>query len=217
MPRRETPPPPAELHVVPMMDAFARMLRVVEALGPLMSMAVRNDEANFEKVRTAWAEMQQQEPSRDICTLRALLEAERASGIHRPGGALADPSAAVALRWMRRSLRFLNTILEGLLAEPTASVSTLARAAYRAQLEQLHGWVVRKTFCAGFGAMPSREDVLQRLGGMQGGDAADTSAALSELVRVQREALTQMQALFIELDLEDAIDMTGNDAGPASS
>lgn len=189
-----------------MMDAFARTLRVVEALGPLMSLAVRNDEANFDKVRTAWAELLQRSPSRDIPTLRGLLEAECAGGIHQPGGILADPSAAIALRWMRRSLRFLNTILEGLLADEAASVATLARAAYRAQMERLHGWVVRKTMQAGFGSMPSREEVLHRLGG--GVSAAECSAALAELVQVQQEALAQMQALFIELDLEESIDLT---------
>jgi hypothetical protein len=46
-------------------------------------------------------------------TLRAVLETERAQGLHAPGK-LADPSAAVALLWMHRSLAFQHAMLEGL-------------------------------------------------------------------------------------------------------
>jgi len=194
----------------------------VEKLGPLMALAVNNDEANCEKIRAAWAELQQREPQRDISTLRALLEAEVASGIHKPGGVLADPSAAVALRWLRRSLGFFATILARMLDDRTASIPQIARSAYKEQLESLHGWVVRKTMCAGFSAMPCREEVLLRLSNLTsasqpstappsscgggGGGGCDGEAELQGLVDALQEALGQMRALFIELDLEESVD-----------
>ena len=38
-------------------------------------------------------------------TLRALLAWEKGEGVHKPGGVLADPSAAIALLWTRRTRR----------------------------------------------------------------------------------------------------------------
>ena len=39
--------------------------------------------------------------------MRGLLELERDSGIHGRGGVLADPSAAMAILWLRRSMDFM--------------------------------------------------------------------------------------------------------------
>ena len=39
--------------------------------------------------------------------MRGLLELERDSGIHGAGGVLADPSAAMAILWLRRSMDFM--------------------------------------------------------------------------------------------------------------
>ena len=52
------------------------------------------------QVRTAWVKLGQP------ATLRALLRAELGTNIHKPGGVLKDPSAAIALVWARRSLAF---------------------------------------------------------------------------------------------------------------
>jgi len=46
-----------------------------------------------------------------VWSVRALLEAEKASGVHRPGGLLTDPSAAMALLWMRRTMSYYIQVL----------------------------------------------------------------------------------------------------------
>ena len=46
-------------------------------------------------------------------SLRELLETERATGIHKPGAVLHDPSGAIALLWMRRTLQFLGRCFQG--------------------------------------------------------------------------------------------------------
>ena len=45
--------------------------------------------------------------------MRGLLELERESGIHGRGGVLADPSAAMAILWLRRSMDFMVGVQVG--------------------------------------------------------------------------------------------------------
>ena len=85
----------------------------------------------------------QAEPHNRCASLRGLLQTEGASGIHKAGGVLADPSAAIALLWMRRSLQFLVHLLHEL-CEPGTSVAAAMRAAYDAHLEPYHGWVLKQ-------------------------------------------------------------------------
>ena len=64
------------------------------------------------KLKRAWTVLERSEANRrgggDKCaTLRGLLELERDSGIHGRGGVLADPSAAMAILWLRRSMDFM--------------------------------------------------------------------------------------------------------------
>ena len=85
----------------------------------------------------------QAEPHNRCASLRGLLQTESASGIHKAGGVLADPSAAIALLWMRRSLQFLVHLLHELCEQGT-SVAAAMRAAYDAHLEPYHGWVLKQ-------------------------------------------------------------------------
>ena len=71
---------------------------------------------------------------------------ERDSGIHRPGAVLCDPSAAIALLWMRRTLQFLGSCLQGVVDnEPMADVGATA---YRLELEPFHNWLLKQTCAA---------------------------------------------------------------------
>lgn len=120
-------------------------------------------------------------------TLRDLLEWEKGTGVHKPGGVLADPSAAIAMLWMRRTLQFLGALLRRVAEEPTAPMGTLARSAYAQELERYHGWILRKTLSVGFGAMPGRAELLGRLApGAESADAADRmcESEMKETVRL---------------------------------
>ena len=99
-----SPPLGALLDAVEKFCLFGRMF------GPLMAIGVRNDEVNVRKAREAWSRHEAAAPHG---TAREVLEAEKASGVHRAGGVLADPSAAISLLWMRRSLQFLAAIMRG--------------------------------------------------------------------------------------------------------
>ena len=41
--------------------------------------------------------------------------------VHKPGAVLCDPSAAIALLWMRRTLQFLSRCLQGILDDESMS------------------------------------------------------------------------------------------------
>ncbi len=212
------------LRLGPFLDATLQTLFVVDRLGPFW-LAVKNDQANASKLKAAWAKLAKGAgtselgaaapagpavvagPSGAISTLRALLAAELASGVHGYDSscALADPSAAIALVWLRRSLTFLCHVLGGISSDREASVSELARAAYRVEMETMHCWWIRKTFYAGFGAMPSREDFLRRLAPSWRPEHGEASRdrELAQLVEVLREGLARMGAHLSAFSLDD--------------
>ena len=101
-------------------------MTVMGALGPAMLLVTKNDAANIAKVRAALAERGGGGGGGGGSgTVRALLEREIADGVHTLSGedegrngsfsssgggggvVLADPSAAMGLLWLARSLHFL--------------------------------------------------------------------------------------------------------------
>ena len=188
-----------------LLEAFGHTLIIGAAFGPLLSLGVKNDETNTEKVRRAWRELEAAEPSRRLTSLRELLEAERASGIHRAGGVLADPSAAIALVWLRRSLAFQNAVFAGMVDDRAGLVSNLARDAYQTHLEHFHNFWLKNTFRAGLSAMPKRDDFVQRLSPNMTGEEREQRvyAEMAELVEIQQRVCAACSKLMIDLDLED--------------
>ena len=114
------------------------------------------------------------------------------------GGQPADPSAAVAILWLSRSLAFQTGVLRGLLADRYATLSAVARAAYCEELEPHHSWLLRGNVRAGLMSMPSRVEFCARL--------APTAAAaereplcyseMGALIQVQEQILGEMRALL---------------------
>jgi hypothetical protein len=99
-----------------------------------MTLGSKNDEGNIVKVRRVL-----DSTAKGHDSLRALLAWEKGLGVHKPGGVLADPSAAIALLWMRRTLQFQAALLTSLVGDPTASksVGELAKVAYARELESV--------------------------------------------------------------------------------
>ena len=107
-----------EIMVGPLLDAFPTLVTVGVALGPSFFLLVKNDEGNLVKARRAWSRLSEESVGAEArcATLRGLLEAEVATGVHQTGGVLGDPSAAIAVLWLRRTLQFLLHVLGGLCA-----------------------------------------------------------------------------------------------------
>ena len=201
------------IRVEPLLEAFMCSLQILEAFGPLLALAVKNDTANCDKVRQAWEHLSAAGDAQRCSNLRGLLEAERSSGIHKAGGVLADPSAAIALVWMRRSLEFQNAVMDGMQSDRQSALCNIAREAYKTHLEGFHNFWLKNTFRAGLSAMPGRDDFVQRLlppdhpaaeGKTEDERARICYTEISELVEVQQKLIATMRTLFVELDMEDS-------------
>ena len=206
---RDSQPEPAaaeELGVAALLEALQKAVSIFDMLGPMMAPAVKNDLANCAKVRKAWEDLGR--PS----SLRALLEAELRSGMHKPAKGrgeprvLKDPSAAIALVWVRRSVAFQTAVLGAMADDRAASLSVLAGDAYKAHLERYHTWILKSTFRMGLNAMPSRAEFLQKLGGEALADAPERDgivyADVEELARVQEQLVRRIGQLLVDLEIE---------------
>lgn len=156
---------PSEVDVLiePFIDAFGMMLSnlLTPVFGSTMVLAVKNDEGNIAKVRQAL--VKQSAANGGVPpTLRAVLSAERAQGMHAPGR-LADPSAAVALLWMHRSLSFQHAMLDGLCSRRDTKLADVAREAYTKHLEANHSWLLKNTFKMSLSSLPTRDELYSRL------------------------------------------------------
>jgi len=188
-----------ELHVEPVLSAFSIQLRVAETFGPMMAPIIRNEVTNLEKVTVAWRHLNRP------ATVRALLEAELASGIHRKGAVLKDPSAAMALLWMRRMLQFQTSMFDQLLVDTSGVLTAAARSAYASQLEPYHGWLLKNGFRVGLSGLPKRDEFLRRLAPNTPDPDRENICVedMRDCVNVTNQVVEAMRALFVELDLED--------------
>lgn len=83
--------------------------------------------------------------------------------------ALADPSAAIGLTWLSRSLRFTSLLMRGICEggasmSPVAANERLSRAmrdAYDAALLPYHGWLMQSIFAGCAKRAPSYEELLR--------------------------------------------------------
>lgn len=87
------------------------------AIGAVMVASVKNDNGNMAVVRTALA---RRYTDASMQSLHALLSAEVAARVHKEGASglvLRDPSCALSIVWLRRSLALQTGIIEGLVRE----------------------------------------------------------------------------------------------------
>lgn len=87
------------------------------AIGAVMVASVKNDNGNMAVVRKALAKRY---TDKSMQSLHVLLGAEVASKVHKKGASgliLRDPSCALSMVWLRRSLALQTGIIEGLVRE----------------------------------------------------------------------------------------------------
>lgn len=136
-----------DVHMDALLKAFDSLNRdVMDRLGAIMAPSIKNDNKNLQVVRKVWSELQRP------ASLHALLRAEVGTGIHKPGSAgmvLRDPSAAVAIVWLRRALAFETAIFYELVSNRAAPMSTVVGNAYTKTLERHHNWVLKSTMKVG--------------------------------------------------------------------
>jgi hypothetical protein len=138
-------------------------------------------------------------------TVSELLAYEKAMGFHQPGR-LKDPSGAVALLWIRRSLSVQHRMY-GMIVEKMDPVEA-ATEAYKAEMRHYHGWMLQKVALTLAKTAPSREDTLAGFGGFEKrrfGDVEEmvTVNDLRQLVSTMSPILARWKQIFEDLDMED--------------
>ena len=74
---------------------------MLEKAGPFTMLSIRETASNIAKMESTYL----LDPGR-FRSMIVMLQEECSSGMHAPGGLLADPSAAIGLLWARRGLLF---------------------------------------------------------------------------------------------------------------
>ena len=137
----------------------------------------RDLDSNIRKIQQARIKA----PKTHQRTLRALLEYEKEQGVKLPDGRLRNPSAAVGLLWIRRSVAFQRRMNSILLEHPHLSSTEAALQAYQHELEPYHSWSLQRIYKMAFRAStPRRSKILARLQG----------DSTSDLMGTQEEAST---------------------------
>lgn len=125
-------------------------------------------------------------PARHGQTLRSLLEYEKKTGVKQSGGRLKNPSAAVGLLWIRRSVAFQRRMNSILLERPHLSSTTAALEAYHEELEPYHSWGLQKVYKMAFRATtPPRSKIISRFLGRESTSTSTTLDANEEAMTIR--------------------------------
>jgi hypothetical protein len=170
--------------------------------GAALRLVAKDLEGNLAKVQTLF-----DESPRECETLRSLLEHERQLDIH-DGNVLQDPSAAIGLLWIRRSLAFQSHLFEALCPSDGQHPKDAAYEAYGVHLSPYHGWMLRTVFPASLSQMPHRDVFLSKFGEVEIDELDDEVEG--KIVRKLRALIGTLEPLigewrncFEELDVED--------------
>ncbi len=190
-----------ELHSIRLLEACQLFVTVLETTGP---QAVKRDfVGNFCKAQNLISHAKTSSFQVDHSSLRDLLVFERDTLKIHKGKQLKDPSGAVGLLWMRRSLEFQTVLYLGLVQGKGSKEAAIT--AYETRLQPYHGPVLRRFYTTFFRyQMPSKDNILRRLGDLR--DDENTDSVVNELVRLTqcwKRILVKWKQDFVELDMED--------------
>lgn len=168
-----------------------------------LRLVAKDLESNLKKTESL---CRKSKPS-EVRTLTKLLELERRSGIHN-GNCLKDPSAAVGLLWIRRSIAFQSDLYASLIPSEGKPPRDSALEAYAKHIKPYHGWALGKIFPASLHQMPDRKVFIAKFYGIDEKDLED--AHEKEVVRKLRTLVDTWEPLletwksdFEEMDMED--------------
>ena len=185
-----------------------RLLRACRRFESLMKdigerQVAKDMEGNIEKVLALY----HQTPPHRRRTISALLEYEKSMGIHGPHGNLKDPSAAVGILWIRRSLSFQSRMYKSLLDGINPKDATMA--AYQSELQPYHGWALQQLYKLSLQyASPSRKEMFVKVGGFEGAHFGEeeeqaTLRDIRHLVATWRPIIGRCKQIYAALDMED--------------
>lgn len=168
-----------------MVTAFEQMLHALETLGAWTFLAKREVRANLAKLEQSAAVQAERIPQ-----LLNVLRAEKALRLHKPG-ALADPSAALALTWL---LRFLSMWCDVWLEPRPPTFREALMLAYGTHIKPYHSWLVKRTFSIAVAVVPSWAAARERLNEFDAGGEAGLLQNIAALRRVLGRIETALEA-----------------------
>ncbi|GMH94808.1 hypothetical protein TrVE_jg9944 [Triparma verrucosa] len=185
------------IHLPKLLVAAEAFLEILRAMGPTMTLAVKDFQGNLKK-----GQMQMNISGGE--DMKLVLVAEKASGMHKPGGMNKDPSTAAGLLWMRRSISFQLEIFKALLGKED-SLKAANATAYEKELEMFHGWLLKKIFSKVISSSPSRESFEEKLAPsvVEGNRRRIVEQDMKEFCDVLVPIVEAWRGVFKELDLED--------------
>ena len=192
----------SEIDTAQLLKACRAHLELMKSGGAALCIVAKDLEGNLRK-----AEVLFKKSPKECKTLASLLELERESDIHN-GNILRDPSAAIGLLWIRRSLAFQSHLYESLIHSDGQHPKDAACEGYNKHLFSYHGWMLRKVFPASFSAMPHRNVFLSKFGEVEIEELDHEQE--SKIVRKLRALIGTLEPLlgawrdsFEKFDLED--------------
>ncbi|KAL7511751.1 hypothetical protein ACHAXN_008708 [Cyclotella atomus] len=183
-----------------LLKACRAHLSLMKSAGSSLKLVAKDLESNLNKAEKLYN-------SHPECHhLSSLLELERGMNIHN-GSVLKDPSAAMGLLWIRRSLSFQSDLYASLLTK-SIHPREAAMMAYNKHLKPYHGWALGKLFSASLTQMPEREAFIAKFGGVgvdELNEASDREVVkkLRSLVESWDPMLDCWKEDFDRLGLED--------------
>lgn len=149
----------SKIDTAQLLKACRAHLAFIKSAGSSLRLVAKDLEGNLNKAEKLF------QRSPDACRhLSSLLELERSMDIHE-GNVLKDPSAAMGLLWIRRSLAFQAELYASFL-ERKMHPRDAAMVSYNNHLKPFHGWALSKLFSASLTQMPEREAFIAKFGGV---------------------------------------------------
>lgn len=172
--------------------------------GATLILAAKDLESNLQKVQSLY---DKQSPV-ECQTLSSLLELERDSGIHKNGTALLDPSAAIGLLWIRRSLAHHCHMISLVVSCQKLHPREAGYEAYAKHLSPYHGMWLQSIFPAAISQSWNREQLLAKYGEIEVEAFDDQQEAiivhkLRTLVATWEPLLSVWKEEFERLGMED--------------
>mmetsp|Transcript_16144 Transcript_16144/g.33927 ORF Transcript_16144/g.33927 Transcript_16144/m.33927 type:complete len:258 (+) Transcript_16144:377-1150(+) len=144
-----------------LLKACRAHLVLIQSGGSALRLVAKDLESNLQKVEILF-----KKSPREAKHLISLLEIERSSGLH-DGNILKDPSAAIGMLWIRRSLSFQSDLFDSLISSRGQHPKDAALDSYQKHLSPYHGWMLRTVFPASLSQIPARETFLSKLGDIE--------------------------------------------------
>lgn len=131
-----------------------------------------------------------------------LSDAALAKLIKKETGAGSE-SGTVALLWMKRMMQFVTGLLQILVKDGTASLSSASRTSYSKTLRHCHNFITRGVFDTGLRFVPQRETFYKNLA--NGAPVEKVDQAISDFITIFEPMLVGIDGMYKARKLETLI------------